>query len=59
VLRVGLRIGVSKGRVKGGKGVLMIYQRLRRCGNVDKTRLWRWDAVDKGGLDSGKKVEVG
>jgi len=30
------------------------------CGNVDKTRLWRWDTtVDKSGLGSGEKVEVG
>jgi hypothetical protein len=49
-----------KGRVKGGKGVSMICKReMRRCENVDKTRLWRVDTVDKGGLDSGKKVEVG
>ena len=47
---------MSKGRVKGGKGVSMICQRLRRCGNADKTRLWRWDTtVDKSGLGSGEK----
>jgi hypothetical protein len=41
------------------RGIDDICQRLRRCGNLDKTRLWRVDTVDKGGLSSGKKVEVG